>query len=93
MGLSYSILAGVTPHQTIRLHTFFLPRLPPYLPDTLCDSTEIISRQWTPFEEMTGRKVFINLIQVFLNRKVNARRSVYSPRFNLIITLIISLQT
>ena len=49
----------------------------------------------TPFEVMTGRIAFIDslLVQVSagsLSLEVNARRSVQSPRYHLIITLIIS---
>ena len=47
------------------------------------------------FETKTGRTAFIDglLTEVFLCCKVNAKRSVHSPRYHLIINLIISLQS
>ena len=49
----------------------------------LCNPTDLIWRQGIPFEAMTGHTAFIDglLADVFLSRKVNARRSVHSPQF------------
>ena len=59
------------------------------LPDALCDPTDLIWREGTPFEVMTGRRAFVVslLAEVFLTCKVNAMRSVRSPQHHLIITL------
>ena len=32
------------------------------LPDVLCDSTDLIWRDGTPFDAMTGRKIFIDYL-------------------------------
>ena len=53
------------------------------LPDVLCDPIDLIWREGTPFEAMTGRTAFID-------GKVNARRFVYRPRYHLIITLLLA---
>ena len=71
---------------------FLLPVLSFSSPDVLCDTTNFIWREGTPFEVMTSRTVSIDglLAEVFLSSKENSRRYVYSPRYHLIITLIIS---
>ena len=56
----------------------------PFLPDVFCDHTYLIWRQRIPFEAMTDHTAFI------ISYKVNPRRSVHSPWYNLIITLFIS---
>ena len=50
------------------------PTISSFLPDVMCDPTELIWRQGTPFEVMTGRTAFIDCLQaeIFLSRKVNA---------------------
>ena len=61
-------------------------------PDVLCDPTDLIWRKGTPFEAMNGPTASSDglLAEVFLDCKTNARRSVHSPQYHFIITLIIS---
>ena len=61
----------------------YVPRPLFSLPDVLCDPTDLIWWEKTPFEAMTGRTALSSdglLAEVFLGCKANARRSVYSPR-------------
>ena len=63
-------------------------------PDVLCNRTNPIRREGIPFEAMTGRTASSSdelLAEVFLSCKANAR-SVHSPPYRLIITLINSEQ-
>ena len=62
------------------------------LPDVLCDPTDLIWMEGTPFEAMTGRIATSSdglLAEVFLSSKANAR-FVHSPWDHFIITIIIS---
>ena len=66
------------------------------LPDALCDPTDLVWRQGSPFVAMTGRTAPSSdgllaavFFRVFFSCKANARRSVHSPRDHFIITLII----
>ena len=66
---------------------FFIPSVSH--PDVLCDPTDLIRRECTAFEAMTGHIAFIDgpLAEVFVSCKVNAKRSVQSSRYHLIVTL------
>ena len=64
-----------------------------FLPDMLCNPTELIWRQGNPFEAMTGCTTPSSdglLAEVFLSCKANPRRSVHSPWDHFINILIIS---
>ena len=64
------------------------PSFPPFLPDVLCDPTDLILREGILFEVMTGRTAYNDglLAEAFLSCKLSARRSVHSSRYHLIIS-------
>ena len=61
----------------------------------LCDPIDLIWREGTPFEAITGRTDFIDglLAEVFrgfsLAYELSARRSEHSPWYHLITTLVV----
>ena len=61
-------------------------------PVVLCGPTDLAWGYGTQFEAMTGRTTFIihlaEMFLVFLSRKANAWKSVHSPLFYLMITLM-----
>ena len=61
-----------------------------YLPYVLWDPTDLI---WSDYWSHSLHRWCPEIFRILLSCKVNARRSVHSPRYHLIITLIISRQT
>ena len=65
--------------------------------DVLCGPAALNLRKGIPFEAMTGPTVFIDdllteILLSFPSLSANARRSVHSPRYHLIFTLIVNRQ-
>ena len=90
------LLLNVQTFRNVALIDLTFPILSFFLPDVLCDPTDLIWRQETPFEAMTGRTAsssdsfLAEAFWGFLSFKANARRYVHSPQDYFIITLIIS---